>query len=555
MTIVPSAGLAGMYDHQFQKGVPYFLQWVGPMVAYEQLTIERDLPGGDNFTGEPNPQTGCGLTTSSLTAGSGQVTGQYEGWHAERDWRDGAATAEIPIFMVHGVNDNAARIPAAEWFFGRRYGHPGDKVWLGQWDHGSTNGRCGDPNGTRVLHPNCRFDQWNYALHAWFDRHLKGRKVSTGPAVEVFLNGETPVSVTQVMDPEQVGGKAWTAKAWQLPREVLALYPDATDGSLRFQAPAAAGSASFTTVADAVLVHVGGILRFTSAPVERDLLFIGLPALQLNASVSTSEVVHLVTTLFRVDAQGRREPMNFCAIQPQLRNGIETVTPVVPLEEMALPMQCFTMAHWVPAGQRLQLEVSTRSPHHATFGSDASITVFTGPERTHYELPSMKVQLRDDVALREPPPPFPLGPAQPGIEGSVLVPVSGAGTTVEPLTAASFEFDILDGFDNARLEALAVPNLPADIDLYLQPEINGGWGPTLASAESGSLERELLAAGRLPAGHYRLVVHNWAGALAEVGLTITFFNQENEPGGAGGEGSEGEPATLFTAESTALPQP
>ena len=28
-TIVPSAGLASMYHHQFQAGVPYFLQWTG----------------------------------------------------------------------------------------------------------------------------------------------------------------------------------------------------------------------------------------------------------------------------------------------------------------------------------------------------------------------------------------------------------------------------------------------------------------------------------------------------------------------------------------------
>ena len=48
-TIVPSAGLASMYQHQFQAGVPYFLQWAGPIEAYEQIAIERKLPGGDDF--------------------------------------------------------------------------------------------------------------------------------------------------------------------------------------------------------------------------------------------------------------------------------------------------------------------------------------------------------------------------------------------------------------------------------------------------------------------------------------------------------------------------
>ncbi|MDQ4005173.1 MAG: CocE/NonD family hydrolase, partial [Actinomycetota bacterium] len=198
VTIVPSAGLASMYDHQFNKGVPWLLQWVGPMVAYTGLAVNRDLPpgtppipavaqgtSGDNWENRPNPQFGCGYQNSSAISGTGQVTGQYQDWHAARDWREGATNADIPIFMIHGVNDNAARIPAAEWFFGDRFGRPGDKVWLGQWDHGSTNGQCGDVYGFRALHPTCRFDQMQYAIHAWFDKHLLQRKVNTGPPVEV----------------------------------------------------------------------------------------------------------------------------------------------------------------------------------------------------------------------------------------------------------------------------------------------------------------------------------------------------------------------------------
>lgn len=122
-TIVPSAGLASMYDHQFQAGVPYLLQYVGPMVAYESMALDRHLPPGtpsalgdntgDDFGNNPE-DTGCGMQNSSLTAGSGQVTGQYELWHAERDHRQAGIDTDIPVFMIHGVNDNAARIPGAE---------------------------------------------------------------------------------------------------------------------------------------------------------------------------------------------------------------------------------------------------------------------------------------------------------------------------------------------------------------------------------------------------------------------------------------------------------
>jgi uncharacterized protein len=586
VTIAPSAGLAGFYDHQFNKGVPWFLQWAGPMYAYEGLAMDRDLPPGvtdpvsggptgDNFENAPNPQFGCGWQNSSLTAGSGQVTGQYEAWHAARDWRDEAAAADIPIFMIHGVNDNAARIPAAEWFFDNRFMRRGDKVWIGQWDHGSTNGRCGGQDGQRVLHPTCRFDQFKYALHAWFDRHLKRRRVPTGPAVEAFLNGPTPVNVTEVVNPESVGGRVYATDGWRRPAATASLYPDATTpgpgdshGTLSYQPPADAGSATFGTGAEAVVAGVArGRVTFTSDPVTRDTLFLGLPKLRLNASLSTGEITHLTTTLFREEVttneQGeeviRREPMNFCAIQPQLRNGVETVTPVVPLEEMALDLQCFTMAHWVPAGQRLSLEVSTDTPHHASFGStDQRITVFTGPEDTTYTLPEVpSFQLFADVPLWESyPEPVPIGPAQPGIEGDVIVPAPGAGVIVEPVTAASFEFDSEEGYDNASFEAVATPSSPpADIDLYLQRRTaDGGWEDVTA-AETGDTTQEVLTAGRMDPGRYRIVVHNWAGSPQEVHLKLTFFNGAGEPGqGTAGTGTAGV-AHVVTGGSYPLMQP
>jgi putative CocE/NonD family hydrolase len=590
-TIAPSAGLAGFYDHQFNKGVPWLLQWAGPMFSYEGLAMDRDLPPGatdpvsgaptgDNFENAPNPQFGCGWQNSALTSGSGQVTGQYNDWHAARDWREGAAAADIPIFMIHGVNDNAARIPASEWFFDNRFRRPGDKVWIGQWDHGSTNGRCGGQDGKQELHPTCRFAQFQYALHAWFDKHLKQRNVSTGPPVEAFLNGPEPVDVTEVLNPETVGGRVYAAGGWKRPAATLSLFPDAatpgpdgSDGMLSFEPPAEEGSASFGTVAEAVAASVGrGRVTFTSEPVAKDRLFLGLPQLRLNASQSTGQIQHLTATLFReqviTNEEGEeevlREPMNFCAIQSQLREGIDTVTPVVPGEEMALDLQCFTMAHWIPAGQRLSLEISTGTPHHASFGdSDQQITVFTGPESTGYTLPAVpRFRLADDVPLWESyPPPVPLGPAQPGIEGDVFVPLpgpnpTGGGVIVEPLTAASFEFDSEEEYDNAALEALATPSSPpADIDLYLQRETEDGGWEDVSAGTSSSTEQEVLKAGRLEAGRYRIVVNNWIGGPQDVHLELTFFNQEGEPGeGTAGSGTAGT-AHLATGESYGLPQP
>jgi predicted acyl esterase len=554
VTIAPSAGLASMYDHQFHKGVPWLLQWIGPMVAYEGLALERDLPPGtpgipvvtsgnpgenwEHRGGQPNPQTGCGLPSSAAVSGTGQVTGQYQAWHAERDWSDGAAAADIPIFMMHGVHDNAARIPAAEWFFGGRFDRESDKVWIGQWDHGSTNGRCGDADGARALHPTCRFDQFKYALHAWFDRHLQQREVDTGPAVEAFLNAERAVDVTAVIDPETLDSKVFTADAWHEPTSFLELHPDASDMSLGTAPPASTASASFATGAEAVLANVArGSVAFTSAPMEQDTVLLGLSDLELHASVS-NPLTHLVASLWRIDGDGNREPVDFCAIQPQLRDGIDTIAPVVPGEVMALDLQCFTVAQWVPAGQRLELLVSTGSQHHASFGdTNPQITVHTGPGLSRYRAPLVEgAALHDDVALREGSDgggedPVPSGPAQAPASGTVVVPAPGGGVIVEPVTAAAFEFDVLDGFDNARLEVLATPALPADIDLYLQRlGADGTWSEDLAAGESGELDHETLVAGRQPPGRYRVVVHSWAGGPNQVEVTVTFVNSEGVPG-------------------------
>ena len=65
-----------------------------------------------------------------------------------------------------------------DWFT-RRGGRPGDKPWIGQWDHGS--GCC----------PTRRGIQWTYALHAWFDKQLAQRDVDTGPPVELFMSDGT----------------------------------------------------------------------------------------------------------------------------------------------------------------------------------------------------------------------------------------------------------------------------------------------------------------------------------------------------------------------------
>lgn len=317
VTIVPSAGLAAMYHHEFQIGVPYFAQWLGPLAAYEGLAIARHLPPGtppipvvggppgDNF-GNDMQYFGCGATQSAAVTGEAYMSGAEVEWHRERDYRKGATKADIPMFLVHGINDNAARIMATDWFIDRN-GRPGDKAWIGQWDHGS--GRF--PNTRTCLQTarnQCEDDEWTTALHAWFDKHLLGKKVDTGPPVEVFLND----------------GSVYTSTKWPVAADKLTLFVDA-DGSLANR-PADEGNVSYKADAEGFGNEFNtGNVSFTSGPVKQDTLIAGVPKMHLQISVVGSPRIHVIPSLYDVyEGKTDRIGQSFCAVNPELREGIDS---------------------------------------------------------------------------------------------------------------------------------------------------------------------------------------------------------------------------------------
>jgi len=376
VTIVPSAGLASMYDHQFQAGVPYNLQWVGPMAAYEELAIERSLPatgiynpvlGGDigygDNVGQSPQETGCGAKSSSLTAGEAQLSGQYVDWDRQRDYRAAATAAPIPVFLVHSVNDDAARVAAADWFTARG-GRAGDKLWLGQWSHGV--GCC----------PNRRGDQWTAALHAWFDRQLKQLPVDTGPPVELFLSDGSLSEARNGKRTEVV-----TAGAWPLPHRSLVLTAD-TGNRLVTGAAKAEGAVSF-----AANWLSGGSVSFTSDPITSDLVLAGVPTMTLVAAVTVPRV-QLIANVYDESPDGGLRRITQFAINPELRGGIDKVQPVLPGTAYVLHPPGFAMAQHVRAGHRLVLSVATTDPDKVpTFATDPHISVMLGAHGTSVRLP------------------------------------------------------------------------------------------------------------------------------------------------------------------------
>ncbi|HEX2041393.1 MAG TPA: CocE/NonD family hydrolase [Acidimicrobiales bacterium] len=527
-TIVPSAGLASMYDHQFQAGVPYFLQWAGPIEAYEQLALERKMPPlppdpfglglvhtGDDF-GDDMTETGCGLVNSAAVAGEDQLSGRYADWHLVRDHDAGATDWEGPVFLVHGVNDNAARVSSMQWFTDRG-GRPGDKLWLGQWDHGS--GCC----------PTRRGIQWTYVLHAWFDKHLAGRAVETGPPVELFLSDGT-FAEARAGDREEIV----TSTAWPGQPRMLSFHPDANNGSLGTATPTAAGSATFAGDPSLYLEENGqGGLAFSTAALGDDIVIAGVPTLRLSAAVSVPRV-HLIANLYDEAPGGNRRRITQCAINPELRNGIATRTLVTPGERYDLTPPCFAMAHHLREGHRLVLRVSTADPDKVPlFAIDPQVSVFTGSDATRVDVPVVDnpALFPDDVPLSETE--F-TGPPMASFDRDLTTQSFGAPVRIPGVTSQYIEFTIPDNSDTARGQVTATVALPADIDLYLQRRVGpDAWSGDIAVGGSSSLSGETMNIDRRlePGATYRIEVHNWAGLPGNAVRVRAEFYRSSVPEG------------------------
>ena len=331
-TIVPSAGLAAMYHHKWQHGVPYFLQWAGPGEAYIQLAYQRSLPGflGDGFGDSQTPDDNdqylvCQAENSAVMSLEDYETGRYDNrdesasgpngfiaapWDSERDFRTGVTKSDIPIFAVHGVNDNAARIPALDWFH-NRYFKKGDKAWIGQWDHGSNyypNDRTCQQHDIVAPH-NCPNDQWTLALHAWFDKHLKKKDINTGPASEIFLSDRKTVWAASQWPPRPSNrGTPFYLHPTTNENGTMKLLPrPMKEGEYDFASFVGSGEAFVNEPSMDTEVNGpdDGALGWDSPPMKEDIILAGIPKLRLFTSMVTDATApHIHATLYDVAPNG-----------------------------------------------------------------------------------------------------------------------------------------------------------------------------------------------------------------------------------------------------------
>jgi hypothetical protein len=374
-----------MYDHQFQAGVPYDALWLGPIEAYYELTLVRDLPPGfeipnemgktgDDFGDGGNLQyTGCGAQSSPLMTGSAEVTGQYTAWDAARDFGDAAAANPVPIFAIHGVNDDAARVIMLDWFLHRNGairdggGRPvQDKLWLGQWTHGV--GCC----------PNQRGEQWTAALHAWMDKQLQQRNVSTGPPVEVFLadgsqDKVVPAGRTQIYTTNAFPGHPRMVDFHPYANGALAADNTRPGAVTFFGEPFGSQGATFAT-----------------KPFDRDVLLAGVPQLSIVASTSIPAGTYLTANLYETDADGgNQRRLSVFAINTVLRDGRDQVSVVTPGVRYTYHPPGWPMAQNVRRGDRLVLQITTSdlNDKFPFFSLDPNVTIFTGRGGTVLTIP------------------------------------------------------------------------------------------------------------------------------------------------------------------------
>jgi predicted acyl esterase len=207
--------------------------------------------------------------------------------------------------------------------------------------------------------------------------------VDTGPALEAFINDGTN-------DGESIDGQAEAivGSRWPIP-DVRQISFSATPDNKLAEGGAEDGQLTFEGDASGFSDRYDGGVDFVTEPLAQDVVVAGVPTLDV-ALTQTVERMHLVATIYQETADGAKRRISTCAMNPELRDGIDKISPVLPVR-MAVSPPCFTTAHRFKAGTRIGLKVNTSDPDHApTFSAAPIVVVHTGAEGTKVTLPVLE---------------------------------------------------------------------------------------------------------------------------------------------------------------------
>lgn len=348
-TIVPISGITDWYRYMFYDGVAYPEELAFNTYYYLYVDDEISIPGPDG--GAPaihdddpvhhatkNVLRTCdGLVPQTLPQTASLATGDHgDAFWLERDYELGWSDVDVPVFMVHGLQDwnvkpddqlpmyAALDVPKA--------------LWAGQWAHDY-------PDIDRYKEEWSRHD-WNETLLVWFDHWLKGAED----------NGWERLLRAEVQD--QTGAwRNWTTWPPVEAREVaLALGSDALpgtqDATLSFGGPQ------------------GGTLVFATPPLASDVLVSGAPIVDLVLTVDRP-LGHVAIKLFDEAPEGERTELDHGARDVRHRAGRERGEPAPVGSAFAMNVTLYPQELFFAAGHRIVLEL--RAEDDAWFAPSAGV--------------------------------------------------------------------------------------------------------------------------------------------------------------------------------------
>jgi len=197
----------------------------------------------------------------------------------------------------------------------------------------------------------------------WFDRWLRGLDADE-PPVLIFVMGENAWRREEAWPPPAMREQAWYLHA---------------DGSLSLDAPGDESPATFSYDPRDPVITLGGpewvnypcgpfdhapldgradILRFQSAPLERDLEVTGRVRVRLYAS---SSAVDTDFTAKLLDVHPGGPAYNLCdgIIRARYRDLLELPRPLVPGEPVALDIDLWSTSNLFRRGHRIRLDISS----------------------------------------------------------------------------------------------------------------------------------------------------------------------------------------------------
>jgi predicted acyl esterase len=464
---------------------------------------------GANDTQRP----GCKPVNWAEQAGNEDHFSPY--WR-KRNLIPGAKGSDVPLFLTQGLTEQNTVADGTAQYLNRHSGY--ERAWLGPWDH--VRGNETEDDGRLKMGRAGFFDE----VMRFYGRFLKGGPKITDPTIAVQTND----------------GK-WRAEETWPPADSTGYTSELLPGTYNDN-----GSGSVTG-SDGVWT-ISPVL-----PYDAHLSGSGKAIVDVSSNLPRGNLVVDVYDLSQDDEGNWTGPLITRQGHMIYNNG-------------EVPLTLWSADWKVLAGHRIGVRVTDANSDWWTnvptmqdvtvYGGEVTLpfladyrkktiqgdpgTMLDGYLAETVAVPPETIESSESASFALPPkmagwkpspPPAPAGPAQAPVTGTVTTGTPGAGQRSDA-TSSYLEFDVDAVHDNAKMQGVATPTAPADLDLYLQRQAaDGSWAAAGDGTNGGDLDGETIGTGRLAPGHYRLEVHNWAGPPGnQVSVTLTFLNSDGKPG-------------------------